>query len=555
MKQAVLPLLVLLVGSAVSAQNPRDRENPGYRDPRLSEPGQIAPLLEGLGEHHHPITTSLERAQLFFDQGLRLTYGFNHREAARAFREAARIDPTCAMAHWGLALVHGPNLNLPMDEESAGTAYEAIQKAVALKPGVSRPEQAYIDALASRYVADPGSDREALDQAYAVAMEKLSQSYPSDPDAATLYGAALMNLSPWDYWWGDGQPYERTKKFLEVFQSVIRHHPRHPGALHYYIHAVEAHHPEWAVESAETLEPLMPGAGHMVHMPSHIYMRMGRYQDAFQSNVKAMAADEGYITQCRAQGIYPLAYYPHNLHFLWWASTNLGRSAEALATARKTAAQMPAKAVSESPQFQTFLVTPLYALVRFGLWEEILKEPEPDRGLLFFRGIYHYARGSALRAEGRLKKAGKELKKLQVLAEDEGLRAMLWTSPPADVLQIAAKTLAGEIAASRGEYDRALLLLEMAVRLQDALAYTEPPDWHYPVRQSLGAVLLEARRPAEAAVVYWEDLRRRPENGWSLFGLAESLRAQGKQEAAAQIEARFEKAWATADVRLAASRC
>ena len=554
MKQTVLPLLVLLASSAVSAQDPSDRENPGYRDPRLREPGQIAPLLEGLGEHHHPITTSVERAQLFFDQGLRLTYGFNHREAARAFQEAARLDPACAMAHWGLALVHGPNLNLPMDEESARTAYAAIQKAVALKPGVSRPEQAYIDALATRYVADPGSDRAALDHAYAGAMGELSQSYPSDADAATLYGAAVMNLSPWDYWWGDGRPYERTKKVLEVFQSAIRRDPRHPGALHYYIHAVEAHHPEWAVESAERLEPLMPGAGHMVHMPSHIYMRMGRYQDAYETNVKAVAADEGYITQCRAQGIYPLAYYPHNIHFLWWAATNLGGSAEALATAPKTAAQMPGKAVGESPQFQTFLVTPLYAMVRFGFWDEILKEPEPDRGLLFSSGIYHYARGSAFRAVGRLKKAERELKKLQVLAEDKRLRTMLWLSPPAEVLQIAAKTLGGEIAARRGEHDRALLLLETAVRLQDALPYNEPPDWHYPVRQSLGAVLLEAGRPAEAVVVYWEDLRRRPENGWSLFGLAQSLRAQGNLEAAVQIEARFEKAWATADLRLSASR-
>ena len=548
------PLILLLICTALTAQDPRDRENPGYRDPRLTEAGQIAPLLDGLGEHHHQVTAHSERAQLFFDQGLRLAYGFNHREAARAFQEAARIDPTCAMAHWGLALVHGPNLNLPMDEESARTAYAAIQRAVALKPGVSRSEQDYIDALATRYVADPGSDRAALDQTYAGAMGKLFQSYPSDPDAATLYGAALMNLSPWDYWWGDGRPYERTEKFLEVFQSVILRHPRHPGALHYYIHAVEAHHPEWAVESAERLEPLMPGAGHMVHMPSHIYMRMGRYQDAYEGNLKAVAADEGYITQCRAQGIYPLAYYPHNLHFLWWSSSNLGRSAEALAAAQKTAAQMPTEAVVESPQFQTFLVTPLYAMVRFGLWDKILKEPEPDRGRLFSRGIYHYARGSAFRAEGRLKKAERELKKLQVLAADENLRAMLWLSPPADVLQIAAQTLAGEIAAGRGAYDRALLLLERAVRLQDALPYNEPPDWHYPVRQSLGAVLLEAGRPVEAAVVYWEDLRRRPENGWSLFGLAQALRAQGNLEAAAQIEARFQKAWATADVSPSASR-
>ncbi len=283
-------------------------------------------------------------------------------------------------------------------------------------------------------------------------------------------------------------------------------------------------------------------------------MRLGRYEDAYRVNVNAIEADEGYITQCRAQGIYPLAYYPHNLHFLWWASTNLGRSAEALGAARKAAAQMPREAVDESPSFQTFLVTPLYALTRFGKWAEIMQEPEPDKDLLFARGIRHYAQGSAFRALGRLKKAERELKKLRELAEDERLRAMLWLSPPAAVLEIGAKTLAGEIAARRGQYDRALLLLEAAVRLQDSLAYNEPPDWFYPVRQSLGAVLLEAGRPREAEVVYWEDLRRRPENGWSLFGLAQSLRAQGQSGTADKVQARFEKAWARADVQLSASR-
>lgn len=523
-------------------------------DPRFVEPGQIAPLLKGLGEHDHAVTTQSDRAQVFFDQGLRLAYVFNHREADRAFREAARLDPECAMAYWGRALVNGPNLNLPMDEAAGRVAYASIQKALELKPKVSIKERDFIEALATRYASDPGAARGPLNRAYVAAMKKLAQKYPQDEEASTLYGAALMNISPWDYWRNDGRPYERTREAMEVFKSVLHTNPKHPGAHHYYIHVVEAHHPEWALPSARALEGLMPGAGHIVHMPSHIYMRTGRYEEAYQANLRAIAADESYITQCRAQGIYPLAYYPHNLHFLWYASTEQGRSKEAVEAARKVASKIPENVLKDTPSFQTFFVVPYYALTRFGKWEEILQVQEPGEDLLFARAIRCYARGNALRALGRLDEAEGELKKLKVLAADKRLKAQMWISAPADILEIAIQTLAGEIAARHRDFDGAIAHLDRAVRLQDALAYNEPPDWYYPVRQSLGAVLIEAGRIKEAEVVYWEDLRRNPANGWSLFGLAQSLRAQGKVELASEVEQQFQEVWRNADVKLSSSR-
>lgn len=540
--------------SWMPAQEATNGKAAGDRDSRLTEPGQIAPLLEGLGDHHFPVTTQSVRAQVFIDQGLNLTYGFNHREAARAFREAARLDPECPMAYWGLALVHGPNLNLPMNEESGKTAYEAIQKARSLKKNAPQREQDYIEALAARYAEDPKAERAPLDQAYARAMKALTARYPKDLDAATLYAAALMNQSPWDYWWRDGRPYERTKEVLALLESVIERDSRHAGAHHYYIHAVEAEHPARAEASADILGGLMPGAGHILHMPAHIYMRIGRFQDAYEANVKAVAADESYIAQCKAQGIYPLGYYPHNIHFLWAAATHQGRGKEAIAAARKVASKVLPQALENAPSFQSFLVVPYYALTRFGRWDEILKEPEPDEKNLFARGIWHYARGNAFRARGDLDSARAEAKSVEELAEDEKMQDLTWNSPPGDLLTIAALCLNGEIAAKDGDYDEAIALLSAAVRLQDALRYNEPPDWHYPVRHSLGAVLIEADRPSEAEIVYWEDLRYNADNGWALFGLIESLRAQEKTARLADLEARLQRVWEHADVRLTSSR-
>jgi tetratricopeptide (TPR) repeat protein len=520
-------------------------------------PGQIAPRLQNLGNHGFPVTTNSARAQLFINQGMMLTYGFNHAEAARSFREAARLDPDCAMAYWGMALVLGPNINLAMSPEAEPQAYELIQQAIALKNNASEKEQAYIDALAVRYSGEEKPDRSALDRAYASAMRDLHERYPADLDAAALYAEAVMDLRPWNYWTRDMQPYPETAEVLRVLESVLARNPNHPGAIHFYIHTVELARPELAEAGAERLRKLAPGAGHLVHMPSHIFRRIGRYKDASQSNVDAIAADEDYITQCRAQGVYPLAYYPHNIHFLWDSATMEGRSRLAIEAARKAAASIPADAWREIPLLHQFLVAPLFAYTRFGQWETILSEPSPPEDSPFWVAIWHYARGLAFTATGKLNEAAGELDRLRSITAQkslDGYRVTFSRNGARQILAIASEVLAGELAAKRGDYDQAVARLHRAALLEDNLIYNEPPDWHVPVRQSLGAVLLEAGRPDEAESIYWQDLSRNRENGWSLFGLLQSLRAQGKSEEAAVIEERFRKAWNRADVTLTASR-
>lgn len=518
--------------------------------------GQVAPRLQNLGNHHYEITTSSPEAQRFFDQGLILAYGFNHAEAARAFKEAARLDPDCAMAYWGMALVMGPNINLPMDPAAESTAHELAQKAKALAANATEREQAYIEALNARYSGEEEPDRKALDRAYARAMEEVVKRYPDDLDAAALYAEALMDLRPWNYWTRDGKPYAETPEILRVLESVMERDPNHPGAIHFYIHAVEATKPELAEAGADRLRTLVPGAGHLVHMPSHIYRRVGRYADASDTNVKAIGADEDYITQCRAQGIYPLAYYPHNIHFLWDSATMEGRSEVAIDAAHKVVSKISLDMLREMPLLNSFAAVRLFAYTRFGRWDEILSEAQPPEDLRYLTGIWHYARGIALGATGRLEEAAEELEALEVIAADESMEEMKLFSPnsAAAILRIAREVLAGELAAKQKSYEKAIAHLHRAVLLQDALVYIEPPDWHYPVRQSLGAVLLEAGRAQEAEVIYWQDLQRNAENGWSLFGLMESLEAQGKTDAAAAIRERFERAWGRADVQLRASR-
>ena len=520
-------------------------------------PGQLAPRLQNLGSHTFPVTTSSQRAQLFINQGMVLTYGFNHAEAARSFREAARLDPECAMAYWGMALVAGPNINMPMAPEGEAKANELIQKAVALKSKVSERERAYIDALAKRYSAEEKPNRAALDRAYVEAMRGLHHRYPEDLDAATLYAESVMDLRPWDYWTRDMQPYPETVEVLRVLESVLERNPNHPGAIHYYIHAVEVARPKLAEAGAERLARLAPGAGHLVHMPSHIYRRIGRYSDASKSNEDAIAADEDYITQCRAQGVYPLAYYPHNIHFLWDSASMEGRSQVAIAAARKASSSIPEGAWRDIPLLHQFLVTPLFSYTRFGEWDVILNEPSPPADSLFWTGVWHYARGLAYTATGKFDEAAKELGSLRGIAEDERLkdyRVTFSRNGAQGILEIATAVLDGELAAKRGDYEKAIAQLHRGVLLEDNLIYNEPPDWHVPVRQSLGAVLLAAGRAVEAEAIYWQDLQQNPENGWSLFGLTQSLYAQGKQEEAALVEKRFRKAWSQADVTLVASR-
>lgn len=557
-RRLILPCatIALALCTSVTAQHHNTHDERALQeDPRLA-PGQIAPVLEGLGDHHREVTTSSERAQLFFDQGLRLTYGFNHQEALRSFKEAARLDPDCAMAYWGWALVLGPNLNLPMATAVVPQAWKAIRTAVKLKGKGSERERDLIEALALRYTDDPQADRAPFDQAYADAMAKLYAKYPEDNDIATLYAASLMNVTPWNYWTRDGRPRENTPKLLAALEQVIARDPHHEGALHYYIHAVEPVDPKRGEQAADLLRGLAPGAGHLVHMPSHIYMQVGRYEEAVEVNTNAAKADEGYITQCRAQGLYPLTYYPHNVHFLAWAAAMQGKSRLALEASRKVADKVPQDGEHNVWMlYETFLGMPLYTMVRFGMWDEIMKEAQPPEEARLLAGLWHYARGLALLNTAGPKKARAELKALDEYLDDPTLaRAGIGFSSVERLLTIAHQVLTGEIEARQGDYDEAIAHLERAIRLEDGNLYNEPPDWFQPVRHNLGAVLLEAGRPVEAEVVYWADLKKNRDNGFALFGLWQAMKAQGRTDEAAEVEARFRTSWADADVQLTSSR-
>ena len=526
-------------------------------DPRQAN-GPIAPKLKGLGDYHFPVTTQIPESQQFFDQGLRLTYAFNHSEALRAFKEAVRLDPGNAMAYWGWALVLGPNLNLPMVPEVAPQAYRAIQNAVMLQDKVSERERAYIQALAKRYSDKPTSDRSPFDLAYARAMGKLAMRYPDDIDAATLYAAALMNLSPWDYWNLDGSPKVNTEEILETLQSVVDRNPRHAGALHYYIHVVELRHPRRAEQHADMLADLMPGAGHLVHMPSHIYMRIGRFTDSYEANRRAVEADEGYFIQCRSQGIYPLNYYPHNIHFMAWSAMLQGNSQNALAAARKIVEKVPPELSANKnvwALYETFLSQPMFVMLRFGMWEEMLAEPKPDIESEFMTGIWHYGRALAYIQTNRLPEAQRELRPLSAAQKAmSNVDHYIGFSTAKTLLTIAHEVVQGEIAYAEGRVLEALAHLERSVRLEDGLRYNEPPDWYFPLRHYLGAMLLDAGRPNEAEVVYAADLRRNPENGYSLFSLKIALEQQGKHNDAQVVAKRFERAWADATHKLTSSR-
>jgi tetratricopeptide (TPR) repeat protein len=516
--------------------------------------GQIAPRLQNLGSHTFPVSTKNADAQKFINQGLNLSYAFNHAESGRAFREAARLDPNLAMAYWGQALILGPNINAAMEPADEGKALEAIGKAVSLKSGSSAKESALIDALAARY-SGKAEDRVARDRAYSDAMRKVADQFPDDLDVQVLFVESVMDLRPWGYWMGDGRPHEGIAEAVERIEKVIARKRNHPGALHLYIHLVEAVAPHKAETAADTLLPLLPAAGHMVHMPAHIYQRVGRYADAIKSNELAIAADEDYITQCRAQGLYPMGYYPHNLHFLWFAATFDGQGQRAIDAARKTASKVDAETLKQVPLLAAFKVVPYYALTRFGQFDEMLAEPEPAPGNAYLTGTYRYARGAALVAKGRTADAEKELAAIKALLSDKSLDGPLFSpNTGRSVLSIAPEVLAGDIALSRRQYDQAIAHYERAVRLNDGLIYTEPAEWHFPPRHALGAALLEAGRAAEAETVYWEDLRRHPDNGWALYGVVQALKAQKKDPQAAIVEARLKDRWSRADTEIVSSR-
>ncbi|HRN82205.1 tetratricopeptide repeat protein [Nitrosomonas europaea] len=539
----------------VSTVEHRSRELSALADQPLSG-DQLASRLQNLGTHSFPVSTQHEWAQLFINQGLSLAYGFNHAEAGRAFQEAAQLDPGLAMAYWGQALVLGPNVNALMDPADEPRALELVKQAESLMVSASPREQALIRALKKRY-SGADEDRKANDKAYADAMREVHRSFPDDADIAVLYVESMMDLRPWDYWMRDGHPHEGTDEIVAVTEDVLRRHPVHPGALHMYIHLMEpTNTPERAEHAADTLMTLMPGAGHMVHMSSHIFQRVGRYADSVKSNQLAIAADEHYMGQSHAPGLYPMAYYPHNIHFLWFAATAGGQRALALESARKAAGKVDDALLREMPFTAIFRVVPYWALARFGQWQAILAEPAPPAFNAFLKGSWHYVRGLAYVATKQSQRAERELQQLRRIVKNRAAldNPLLSRNTAYDILRIGPEVLAGEIAAARGRYESAVAHLERAVRYEDALVYTEPAEWHYPPRLALGVILLKAGRPDEAETVYWEDLKRNRDNGWALFGLQQALIAQKKEAEAKVIEARFKKAWEHADTTLTASR-
>lgn len=519
---------------------------------RVLPDGAGAPLFTDLGDFHRGITTDSPLAQKYFDQGLVLAYGFNHAEALRSFAEASAQDPECAMCAWGEAYVLGPNINKPMDPADAPAAYEHAQRAARLAPAASPVEQALIAAMTERYAKPPvAADRAPLDLAYANAMRGVAARFQGDLDVQTLFAEALMDTMPWDYYVDPATPKPEGVELIAALDSVIARDPRHIGALHLYIHAIEpSNQPGRAEAAADRLGPLSPGAGHLVHMPSHIYLRVGRYHDASTANELAAAADESYISQCRVQGFYPAAYYPHNVHFLYASAAFEGRSAVSIEAARKLSANMTPEIVAEVPSTEEFVPMEIYALARFGRWDDLLAVPAPDPAWRYSLGVWHFGRGMALASTGDLPGARSELAAVKSLAAEPDLGEMVFASgsTPSGLLEIGVRVLEARIATAEGDHATAIRLLDQAVVMQDALPYTEPPPWYFPNREALGQALLAAGEPSEAEVVFVEQLEHTPRNGWSLRGLAESQRAQGDDEGAIATEAQLDEVWSRADV-------
>jgi pimeloyl-ACP methyl ester carboxylesterase len=510
-----------------------------------------AVLMSGLGERSHPVSTRNAEAQRFFDQGLALVYAFNHDEAARSFRRAAELDPQLAMAYWGVALAVGPNYNeATVDAERVKAAYEAIQKAQSLAAAATERERAYITAIAKRFSPDTQPDYPKLALAYRDAMRELHRRYPDDLDAATLFAESLMNVRPWQLWTKDGKPAEGTDEIVAVLEEVLKREPNHVGANHLYIHAVEAStHPERALPSAARLEKLAPQAGHLVHMPAHVYIRTGDYNAAAKSNEEAAEVDRAYIKATGAQGVYPMMYYSHNLHFLVETYNRMGQLSEARAAAKQLEENVRPH-VKAMPMIEIFMPAPLFVKLRFGQWDEILRTPEPDRALVATHALWHFARGVAFAATGTVAEAQKGRAALAAEVKQITGDARFGLNSASGVMRVAEHTLDARIAWARGDRTRSIESWHAAVAAWDALNYNEPPDWYYPARESLGAALLLSGDAAAAEKVFREDLKENPRNARSLFGLMQSLKAQGKRDAAAFVEAEFKAAWKNAEVQL-----
>ena len=544
-------LIILSTALLLAACNGPSSDTPG-QDSQASAaaPGDppTAPLLEGIGPLHFPISTTNSLAQKYFDQALTLAYGFNHAEAVRSFKEAARLDPTCGICWAGAALALGPNINAPMPPTAVAPAWEAILQAQALKEFENEVERAYIDTIATRY-SEEGTDRAALDVVYAGAMAGLVEQYPDDLNARTLHAESLMDLMPWEYWQDDGAPSsDQTLTLVEQLEHVLAIDENHPGAIHLYIHAMERFEPHKAEAGADRLLNLVPVAGHLVHMPSHIYLRVGRYADAVDANALAAMADEDYIAQCNAQGLYPAAYYPHNIHFLWYSAMMEGRKALAVDSALKLAAKVPVDMAAQMGALQSYIAVPVYTYVRFGMWQEVLDLPIPADNLPFALAMSHYGRGLAQAALGNVQGASAELAVLQDLAGQDRLRLLNMRRPGAvsDLTGIAQALVSARIARYNGDESAELAALQQAVVHQDALPYTEPPLWHYPVRQTQGEAQLRAGEFGAAKETFAEDLIHFPANPWSLFGMETAQRELG--ENVNELTDQRTHAWRNSDI-------
>ena len=519
-----------------------------------------APLFSGMGSFHMPITTRDTDAQRYFDQGMVLAFGFNHAESIRSFRAAQTLDSDCAMCFWGEALATGPNINVTnngkavMTPEERASARAAIDHALTLVDGVTPKERSWILALDKRYDGQRETPRDPLDRAWADALAAMVDAYPDDMTVASVYAEALMNTMPWDYWGPSGEAKPDTQAVIKSLERVMAAEPEHPLALHLYIHALEASsNAQKAEGAADALANLVPGSGHLVHMPSHIYFRVGRYQDAALANIRAADIDEAYIAECNAQGFYPALYYPHNIHFLWASATMQGQSELSLKSARRVVENVRIEQVEQFPTIQFFRTVPMLSLVRFARWEEILSEPEPHAPFAFARAIWHYGRGVAYASMENKESALNELAAIERLEPEVDEIFMGNVYPAKSLIGIAKSLLRGEISFRSGAMAAAVTSFDEAVAMQDALPYTEPPFWYYPTRQSLGAALLADGRAAEAQLVFEADLEQYPMNGWSLYGLTEALNAQGRTALAEAARQRFETVWQFSDVTLSSS--
>ncbi len=542
MKCRVAVLLALVLCAAAVAQ-----EHPAHN------PAKPATLMSGLGDLHHPVSTTNPEAQQFFDQGLRLIYAFNHDEAARSFQHATELDPKLAIAYWGVAEAVGPNYNDPAGADRFRQAHEAIQKAVDLSANASPSEQAYIQAMARRFPAGPNADLRKAAEDYHDAMREVAKKFPDDLDAATLFAESGMNLHPWGLWHQDGTPEAGTEEIVATLESVLKRDPNHLGAIHYYIHTVEASaSPERALAGANKLASLAPAAGHIVHMPAHIYIRTGDYDAAVKTNEEAAKVDRAYIKASGAQGIYPMMYYSHNLHFIAMCAAMNGNYAEARQNAEMLAAHV-GPAVKMMPPLEGFMTIPLAVEIRFHKWDEILKMPQPDPAMKTTTVFWHFARGMALAGTGKASEAEAEYK---IVAEAERATSpdVIFNMPinnkAKDIMKIAEDVLGAKIALAKKDNAAAVSLLQEAVSIQDSLKYGEPPDWFFPVRESLGAALLMGGDAAGAEQVFRADLDRNPRNPRSLFGLQQALKAQGRNYDATFVEKQFQASWKGGNVGL-----